>query len=144
MDWGHSPHHFVRFHAGLVAWRVPTGATLLRCSNRGRFAPPAPLQFSFNNVAPDDQIEFNVYGGWACHQWVQGQASPWQRSASSEQASKACQLPHSTVDVPPTSPPPASPRADHNRLMKDAHMGEGIIMLRQVGRVAGLGRQLDV
>ncbi|KAI7840230.1 hypothetical protein COHA_006012 [Chlorella ohadii] len=38
--------------------------------------------FSFNNVAPDDQIEFFVY--------------------------------------------------DHNRLMKDAHMGEGIITLRQL------------
>jgi hypothetical protein len=41
------------------------------------------LQFSFNNVAPDDVIEFNVY--------------------------------------------------DHNRLIKDAHMGEGSLSLRQVG-----------
>ncbi len=36
--------------------------------------------------------------------------------------------------------PHLPPHADHNRLMKDAHMGEGIITLRQVGgSVSGAG-----
>lgn len=77
-------------------------------------------QFSFNNVAPEDVVEFHVS---RCRRMTDIPAALWLLACMQLMLhyNPAEQLLAHCVQV-----------YDHNRLIKDAHMGEGSMSLRQV------------